>query len=53
MRLYLVAGEASGDARGAELMRSLREVDSSCAFFGAGGSDLDPLADANFVFVWK
>ena len=24
MKLYLVAGEASGDARGAELIRSLR-----------------------------
>ncbi len=48
MRLYLVAGEASGDARGAELMRSLREVDSSCAFFGAGGSEMRSLAGGTF-----
>ena len=39
MKLYLVAGEASGDARGAELMRALTARDSSLEFFGAGGRE--------------
>ena len=38
--LYLVAGEASGDARGAELMRALRERDPALEFFGAGGREM-------------
>ena len=49
MKLYLVAGEASGDARGAELMRALRERDATLEFFGAGGREMRALAGGDFV----
>lgn len=49
MKLYLVAGEASGDARGAELIRALRERDSSIEFFGAGGREMRALVGDHFV----
>ena len=49
MKLYLVAGEASGDARGAELMRALRERDPAFEFFGAGGREMRALAGGEFV----
>lgn len=49
MKLYLVAGEASGDARGAELIRALRERDASIEFFGAGGRELRALVGEHFV----
>ena len=48
MRLYLVAGEASGDARGVELMRALRERDASFEFVGAGGREMRALAGRDF-----
>lgn len=38
--VMLVAGEASGDARGAELVRDLRQRDPSVEFFGMGGANL-------------
>ena len=38
--VMLVAGEASGDARGAELVRDLRRRDPSVEFFGMGGANL-------------
>ena len=40
MKLYLVAGEASGDARGAELIRSLRERREGIEFRGFGGPQM-------------
>lgn len=49
MKLYLVAGEASGDARGAELIRALRERDASIEFFGAGGREMRALVGEHFV----
>ena len=49
MKLYLVAGEASGDARGVELMRALRECDPALEFFGAGGREMRALAGGDFV----
>jgi lipid-A-disaccharide synthase len=49
MKLYLVAGEASGDARGVELMRALRERSPSLEFFGAGGREMRALAGGEFV----
>ncbi len=49
MKLYLVAGEASGDARGAELMRALRALDPTLEFFGAGGREMRALAGGAFV----
>lgn len=44
MKLYLVAGEASGDARGVELMRALRERIPNVEFVGAGGREMKALA---------
>jgi len=35
--IFLLAGEASGDARGAELIRALRQKDSALSFSGMGG----------------
>ena len=49
MKLYLVAGEASGDARGAELMRALRERTPSLQFLGAGGREMRALAGDDFL----
>jgi lipid-A-disaccharide synthase len=46
MRLYLVAGEASGDARGAELIRSLRARREGIDFCGFGGPQMAALAGA-------
>ncbi len=45
MKLYFVAGEHSGDARGAELMRALRErVARPLDFRGAGGPEMQAIA---------
>ncbi|MEA3209294.1 MAG: lipid-A-disaccharide synthase [Chthoniobacter sp.] len=49
MKIYLVAGEASGDARGAELMRALRERQPTLEFFGAGGPEMRALAGGDFL----
>jgi lipid-A-disaccharide synthase len=49
MKLYLVAGEASGDARGAELMRALREREPLVEFLGAGGREMRALAGGDFL----
>lgn len=49
MKLYFVAGEASGDARGAELMRALRADRSELEFRGAGGPQMRELAGGDFV----
>ncbi len=46
MKLYLVAGEASGDARGAELIRSLRARRDDIEFLGFGGPRMAGLAPA-------
>ena len=50
MKLYLIAGEASGDARGAEVMKSLLTRAEACGqsveFFGAGGPQMQGLAPA-------
>jgi lipid-A-disaccharide synthase len=48
MKLYLVAGEASGDARGVELMRALHERDPALEFFGAGGHGMRALGGDHF-----
>ncbi len=49
MKLYLVAGEASGDARGAELMRALKDRDPALQFFGAGGREMRVLGGDYFT----
>ncbi len=46
MRMYLVAGEASGDARGEELIRSLRALRPGVEFSGLGGPRMRSLAPA-------
>ena len=51
MKLYLVAGEASGDARGSELMRALRERIPDVQFLGAGGREMRALG-GDAVFDW-
>ncbi len=49
MKLYLVAGEASGDARGAELMDALRSQEPGIQFAGAGGPRMKALAGGKFL----
>jgi lipid-A-disaccharide synthase len=61
-RLYLVAGEASGDEHGAALMRALRELAPDCEFRGRGGPKMKVVAgdafrdwidDAAVVGLWE
>jgi lipid-A-disaccharide synthase len=47
--LYIVAGEASGDQRGAELLRPLKENCPGLCVRGAGGPLLAALADGPFL----
>jgi lipid-A-disaccharide synthase len=49
VKIYLVAGEASGDSRGVELMRALEEHDPTLQFFGAGGREMKALAGGDFL----
>src|SRR6476659_5767003 len=49
MRLYFVAGETSGDTRGAELMHALRAIDNQLEFAGAGGPQMRALAGGAFL----
>lgn len=55
MKLYLIAGEASGDTRGAELMSSLTAMAAASGqpaeFFGAGGPEMKALAPA--IMDWS
>lgn len=52
MTLYLVAGEASGDTRGAELIESLRARREGIRFLGFGGPKMAALAGADAVHDW-
>ena len=49
MKLYVIAGEASGDARGAELLRALRALSPTLAIHGAGGDEMAALAAEPFT----
>ena len=51
MKLYLVAGEASGDSRGVELMRAIRERAPGTEFVGAGGKEMRAFAGEQ-IFDW-
>ena len=51
MKSYMVAGEASGDSRGVELMRALRDLQPDIEFLGAGGREMKAFA-GNAVFDW-
>ena len=46
--VWIVAGEVSGDSRGAELMMSLRAINPHIRFLGAGGPRMATLADRPF-----
>lgn len=46
--LWFVAGETSGDARAAEVMRALREARPEIRFAGSGGPAMRALADGPF-----
>lgn len=52
MKLYLIAGEASGDSRGAELIRSLSTQESGIEFFGLGGRQMRALSQ-NRIEDWS
>jgi len=47
--IYVVAGEASGDARGAELLEALRKHLPSVHILGAGGPKMQALAQGPFL----
>ena len=47
-RIWIVAGEASGDARSAELMRAIRALDPEVEFVGAGGPKMRSMAAEPF-----
>src|SRR5947209_5306910 len=51
MKFYVVAGEASGDARGAELLRAIRERAPGAEFLGAGGHKMRAFA-GDAIFDW-
>ena len=44
MRFYFIAGEASGDSRGAELIQSLSARQAGLEFFGLGGRQMRALS---------
>ena len=48
MKIYLVAGEASGDEHGAALMASLRDQNAGCEFHGRGGPRMKAIAGGAF-----
>ena len=48
MKLYFVAGEASGDEHGAALMRALGELAPGIAFYGRGGPRMAAIAGDRF-----
>jgi lipid-A-disaccharide synthase len=50
LKLYIVAGEASGDSRGAELMRALSDRLPGVRFAGAGGREMKSLCAS--IFDW-
>lgn len=49
MKIYLVAGEASGDEHGAALMRSLRGLAPDGEFHGRGGPQMKAIAGDAFM----
>jgi lipid-A-disaccharide synthase len=48
MKIYLVAGEASGDEHGAALMSALRDLKPDIAFHGRGGPRMEAIAGHQF-----
>jgi lipid-A-disaccharide synthase len=48
-RIYIIAGESSGDAHGAALMREIAELIPDVQFFGAGGPQMQEIAATPFL----
>jgi lipid-A-disaccharide synthase len=48
-RIYIIAGEASGDAHGAVLMKEIAALVSDVQFFGAGGPEMRLIAGNHFM----
>ncbi|HEY0791627.1 MAG TPA: lipid-A-disaccharide synthase [Chthoniobacterales bacterium] len=51
MMLYLIAGEASGDAHGAALLRELLKLRPGLEWRGAGGPQMNAVAPGR-IFLW-
>jgi lipid-A-disaccharide synthase len=49
MKIYFVAGEASGDEHGASLLRALRDLAPDCEFHGRGGPQMKEIAGDQFT----
>src|SRR3984957_7346792 len=49
MRIYIIAGESSGDAHGAVLMREVARLVPDTQFFGAGGPQMQKIAGGQFM----
>ncbi len=47
-KLWWVAGETSGDARAAEVMKAVRNIRPDAVFMGAGGPKMEALSPAPF-----
>ncbi len=47
--IYIIAGESSGDAHGAVLMREIADLSPRTQFFGAGGSQMRKIAGGDFI----
>lgn len=55
-RIFIIAGEASGDNHGAKLVKEIKRQAPTCSFMGIGGSELkaegvDIIIDANQLSV--
>jgi lipid-A-disaccharide synthase len=48
-RIYIVAGESSGDAHGAVLMREIARLVPGTQFYGAGGAQMQRIAGGQFL----
>jgi lipid-A-disaccharide synthase len=49
MRIYMIAGESSGDTHGAVLMREIAKLCPVVQFFGAGGPQMKKIAQGQFI----
>jgi lipid-A-disaccharide synthase len=47
--IYIIAGESSGDAHGAVLMREIANLSPGTRFFGAGGPQMQKIAGGGFL----
>lgn len=48
-RIYIIAGESSGDAHGAVLMREITRLVPEVCFSGAGGPQMQEMAGGEFI----